>query len=168
MQNLVCWQKPGGGGNGTLQTDGRRLPALSHVCSPSNRWGMCVVALTVSRCRALPFRACHSQVHHYYKTCFVFGSLLWLRFSRPPLCLTFDCVWVPLVSVGSPALRLCWGPRCTQLESRAKDLPFCPVLLWVTLHKRLCAEKKQNHSGLFPSSVILNVVPSMFPVILLL
>ncbi len=79
----------------------------------------------------------------------------WLRFSRPPLCLTFGCVWVPLVPAGSRALSLCWGPRCTQLESRAKDLPFV-LCCWVRpVMKRLRAEKKQSHSGLFPSSEIL-------------
>lgn len=141
--------------------DGRRVAALLHVFSPM-QWPLENVRGT--RCRALPFPVFHSQIHHHYKTCFVFASTLWLRFSRPPLCLTFDCVWVPLVPVGS---SLCWGPRCTQLESSAKDLPFvlfCGVR--ATLHERLCAEKKRNHSALRPSSEMLNVVvPSLFLVI---
>lgn len=151
----------------TLQMDGRRVPALSDVFPLGNHSGMCVVVLGVT-VSSPALSMSPTQVHHHYKTCFVFAPPFWLRFSRPPLCLTFDCVWVPLVPVGSHALRLCSGPRCTQLESRAKDLPFCPVLLSATLLARLHAEKKQSHSGLFPSSEILNVAfPALFLVILL-
>lgn len=117
-----------------LQADKLRLHAVGKESLLSaSVWGMCVVVL------ALPFTT--------YKTCFVLASSwLWLPH---PLCLTFGCVWVPLVPVGSRASRLCLGPRCTQLESKAKDLLFVP-LCWEWPFANACLLKRRERFWIVP------------------
>lgn len=141
---------------------------MSDVFSLSNRWRMCVVVLSVS-VEPCPFQRATPNFTSTIKHVLSSPPPFWHRFSRPPLCLTFDCVWVPLVPVGSHALRLCSGPRCTQLESRAKDLPFV-LCCKVRPFMNACVLKRKSRAILdcFPSSEILNVVvSSLFLVILL-
>lgn len=158
MQNLVSWQLQwGDGANGTLQMDGRRVPALSDVFFLSQQ------PLGNVRGGA----RCHSVKHcPFQRATPKFTTIIKHVLSSPPL-FGFDsiallCAWHLTVcgclwSLQGVTLSGSAGaPRCTQLESGAKDLPFCPA----------CWKEAEPFWIVSLSSEILNVVvPSLFLII---
>lgn len=73
-------------------------------------------------------------------------------------------IWLCVGAFGpcrEPRSQALLRPQMHTTGVQSQRFALCPVLLCVTLHERLRAEKKQNHSGLFASSEILNVVCSI-------
>lgn len=95
----------------------------------SDRTGMCVVHSVTMSNPALSVSV--------PKFSFIIGRVLSRDPSFRPRSPGLLCVWHLAVCGCLWSLQgaVLSGPRCTQLESAAKDLPFCPVTLSTTLDK---------------------------------
>lgn len=111
----------------TLHMVGRIVPSLSDgPPPPSDPWGICVVVFSATVSDPCPFHRTTLSSPPLWNMFCLLLRVFWLGFSRPPLCLTFDCLKCLWSLWG--VIRLRALPRAPAAHNWSPEPKICPFV----------------------------------------